>query len=67
VTAAPANGNAVFALYDDFVSGISSVWLANDAPTTSEGKLVLRAGHTDALTTTAASDGVPIVEMLVRA
>jgi hypothetical protein len=66
--AAPANGSAVFALYDDFASGISSVWLQNDAPATSSGKLVLRAGRTDALTTNASSDGVPIVsavELLV--
>lgn len=60
-TAAPANGNAVFTLYDDFTAGISTVWLKNDAPTTAGGKLVLRAAHTDAITTTAANDNVPII------
>jgi hypothetical protein len=60
-SAAPANGGAVFALFDEFTSGISSVWLKNDAPTTSAGRLVLRAGATDALATNAATDGVPIV------
>jgi hypothetical protein len=60
-TAAPANGNQVFALYDDFATAISSSWLKNDAPTVSSGRLLLRAAHTDAITTTAASDGVPIV------
>jgi len=59
--AAPANGSAVFPVYDDFSSGIASFWLQNDAPTTSNGKLVLRAGHTDAVTTNAASDNLPIV------
>jgi hypothetical protein len=59
--AAPANGSAVFPVYDDFTSGIASFWLQNDGPTTSGGKLVLRAGHTDALTTNAASDKLPIV------
>jgi hypothetical protein len=59
--AAPANGSQVFAVYDDFTSGIASFWLKNDAPTTTGGKLVLRANHTDAITTNAASDGVPIV------
>ncbi len=60
-TAAPANGGAVFPLYDDFTNGIASTWMKNDAPTTSNGKLVLRAAHTDALTTNATTDNVPIV------
>jgi hypothetical protein len=51
----------VFALFDDFSAGISPVWMRNDAPATTAGNLVLRAGRTDALTTNAASDGVPIV------
>lgn len=58
---APANGHNVFAVYDDFSSGISNAWLKNDAPAVASGQLVLRAGHTDAITTTAASDNVPIV------
>lgn len=58
---APADGSAVFALYDEFTTGIASFWLRNDAPTTSGGMLVLRAGHTDAVTTTASTDGVPVV------
>jgi hypothetical protein len=62
--AAPANGAAVFAVYDDFTTGISSAWLRNDGPITAAGKLVLRAGHTDGLTTKAASDGVPIVSAI---
>jgi Domain of unknown function (DUF2341) len=59
--AAPANGNQVFTVYDDFTAGISTIWLKNDGPTTANGRLVLRPGHTDAITTTAATDGVPIV------
>jgi hypothetical protein len=58
---APANGSAVFPVYDDFTSGIASFWIQNDGPITSGGKLVLRAGHADALTTNAASDKLPIV------
>ncbi|HSN29017.1 MAG TPA: hypothetical protein VLT45_22170 [Kofleriaceae bacterium] len=58
---APANGHNVFAVYDDFASGISNAWLENDGPVIANGQLVLRAGHTDAITTTAASDNVPIV------
>jgi hypothetical protein len=61
VSAAPANGGKVFPLYDDFTSGISTVWMKSDGPTTANGKLVLRGGHLDGLTTVAASDGVPIV------
>src|SRR5262249_27440330 len=57
----PANGAAVFQLYDDFNSGIASVWLKNDQPNATGGQLVLRAGHTDALTTNAATDNIPIV------
>jgi hypothetical protein len=59
--AAPANGSAVFAVYADFTAAIPSVWSRNDGPAVSGGKLVLRANHTDAIRTTAASDGVPIV------
>ncbi|MGE5182633.1 MAG: hypothetical protein ACM31C_11250 [Acidobacteriota bacterium] len=54
-TAAPADGTKVFAIYDDFTAGIAGFWLKNDGPITSSGKLVLRAGHTDALTTAAGS------------
>ena len=53
--AAPGDGTKVFSIYDDFTSGIASFWLTNDGPATSGGKLVLRAGHTDALTTAAGS------------
>ncbi|HMG57558.1 MAG TPA: hypothetical protein VK601_28855 [Kofleriaceae bacterium] len=65
-SAAPAlaKGTAVFPLYDDFATGISSIWQRNDGPTVVGGKLVLRAGHSDALTTTAASDGLPTVSAL---
>lgn len=59
--AAPAQGSAVFALYDDFENGIGGVWSRNDGPTAVGGKLVLRAGRDDALTTNAANDGVPTV------
>lgn len=59
--AAPADGSAVFAVYADFASEIPSQWTTHDAPTVSGGKLVLRANHTDAIATTAATDGVPIV------
>ena len=58
-SAAPANGAMVFPLYDDFNAGIAAFWMQNDAPATSAGKLVLRAGRTDALTTNAATDNVP--------
>jgi hypothetical protein len=58
--AAPANGTQVFPLYDDFTT-LGSSWLKNDAPAVSNGKLVLRAAHTDAITSVAATDNVPIV------
>lgn len=58
---APENGAMVFAIYDAFSNGIDAFWNINDAPTTTAGHLVLRANHLDALTTTAASDNVPIV------
>jgi len=58
---APENGHNVFPVYDDFSSTISSVWLKHDAPATSNGQLVLRAGHTDAITTTASADNIPII------
>jgi hypothetical protein len=60
-TAPPANGAMVFGIYDDFTTVISNAWLKNDAPTVTNGKLVLRAAHTDAITTNAANDGIPIV------
>jgi len=63
-TAALAKGTAVFPLYDDFEAGISSIWQRNDGPAVVGGKLVLRAGHSDALTTTAASDGLPTISAL---
>jgi hypothetical protein len=63
-TAAPADGTKVFALYDDFANGIAPFWLTNDGPTTANGKLVLRGGHTDALTTNATTDNVPILGAL---
>jgi hypothetical protein len=63
-SAAPARGTAVFPVYDDFTDGISSIWTRNDGPTASDGKLVLRAGHTDAVTTSASADGVPIVSAM---
>jgi hypothetical protein len=59
--APPANGAAVFALYDDFSAGIAPFWMRSDGPIVTGGKLVLRANHTDALTTDAANDHVPIV------
>lgn len=59
--AAPANGHNVFPIYDDFSTGISNAWLKNDAPSVTNGQLVLRAGHTDAITTTASADGIPII------
>jgi hypothetical protein len=64
--AAPAlaKGGAVFPIYDDFSTGISSIWLTNDGPAVVGGKLVLRAGHTDAMTTNAAADGLPAISAL---
>jgi hypothetical protein len=58
---APADGTSVFPLYDDFNGGLSSVWLHNGMPGLNGGNLVLHAGHTDALTTNASTDNVPIV------
>lgn len=58
---APANGSAVFQIYDDFTSGISNQWIKSDTPTTNNGKLILRANQLDALTTNAATDSIPIV------
>jgi hypothetical protein len=63
-SAAPADGTRVFAVYDDFTSGIASVWMKHDVPVTSGGKLVLRAGHTDAITTEAATDNIPITSAI---
>ena len=63
-TPAAARGTAVFPLYDDFSAGLSPTWLRNDGPAVVGGKLVLRAGHLDALTTTAATDGVPTISAL---
>jgi hypothetical protein len=62
--AALARGTQVFPLYDDFTAGISTVWQRNDGPAAVNGKLVLRAGHSDALTSTAAADGVPMISAL---
>jgi hypothetical protein len=62
--AAPASGAAVFQLYDDFNSTIASFWLRNDVPSVVGGKLVLRANHQDALTTTASNDNIPIVSAI---
>lgn len=59
--AAPAVGTNVFPIYEDFGSAISNVWMKNDAPQFTGGNLVLRAGHTDAITTTASADNIPIV------
>lgn len=56
----PQNGDAVFEIYDDFSTAIGTEWMKNGAPLVSNGKLVLRANHTDAITTTAATDGVPL-------
>ncbi|MBV8756862.1 MAG: hypothetical protein JO257_06300 [Deltaproteobacteria bacterium] len=59
--AAPANGHNVFPVYDDFSGPISTAWLKNDAPQVTGGMLVLRGGHTDAITTTASADNIPVV------
>jgi hypothetical protein len=67
--AAPAQGSAVFTLYDDFENGIGGVWSRNGGPAAVGGKLVLRAGQSDAVTTNAANDGVPnisAVELVAR-
>jgi hypothetical protein len=61
--APPANGAQVFPVYDDFTT-LGAFWLKNDAPAVSGGKLVLRAAHTDAVTTVAATDNVPIVSAI---
>ena len=58
---APTNGNAVFGLFDDFTAGIANVWLTNDGPSINSGRLLLRAASTDALSTAAANDAIPIV------
>ena len=66
---APANGAAVFTIYDDFTAGLATFWATNDGPATSAGQLILRAGHTDAIATTAATDKLPItsaVELVAR-
>jgi hypothetical protein len=62
--AAPEVGTNVFPVYDDFSSAISNVWMKNDAPQVTSGHLVLRAGHTDAITTTASADNIPIVSSM---
>jgi len=63
-TVPPSSGPAVFAVYDDFTNGIAALWLKNDGPSVSGGQLVLRANHTDALTTNAATDKVPLVSAI---
>jgi len=63
-TAAPADGTKVFPVYDDFAAGLSPIWVISDGPTTSNGKLVLRANHTDSVTTNAAIDSLPIVSAI---
>ena len=62
--AAPAVGGNVFPVYEDFSSGISNAWMKNDAPQVTGGNLVLRAGHTDAITTTASADNIPLVSSI---
>jgi hypothetical protein len=64
--AAPAlaKGTNVFPVYDDFASGIATTWIKNDAPAAVDGKLVLRAGHTDAVTTNAATDNLPAISAI---
>jgi hypothetical protein len=66
---APANGNAVFQIFDDFTTGIAPTWLVHDAPAVaSNGLLVLRANHQDALNS-GGNDPIPItsaVEVLAR-
>jgi hypothetical protein len=62
--APPADGARVFAVFDDFTAGISDRWLVNDAPITSGGRLVLRAGATDALTTDPATDDIPVTSSM---
>jgi hypothetical protein len=61
---APANGAAVFPIYDDFNGNLASFWLTNDAPAISAGRLVLRANRTDAIATTASTDDLPIVSAI---
>lgn len=56
-----AVGANVYRVYDGFTTGLASVWLTNAGPATDNGQLVLRANQTDAITTTAATDGIPIV------
>lgn len=62
--AAPAVGTNVFPVYEDFTTAISNVWMQHDAPQVTGGNLVLRAGHTDAITTTASADNVPIISAM---
>jgi hypothetical protein len=67
--AAPANGRNVFPIYEDFTVPLAAVWMRNDAPQVANNQLVLRAGHTDAITTTAATDNIPIlssIELVAR-
>jgi hypothetical protein len=66
---APASGSAVFTVYDDFAAGLAQFWNRNDGPTTNAGQLILRAGHTDAISTTATTDKLTItsaVEVVAR-
>ncbi|HEY6035697.1 MAG TPA: hypothetical protein VIV58_15590, partial [Kofleriaceae bacterium] len=66
---APANGAAVFTIYDDFTAGIAPFWATNDGPTATGGQLILRANHLDAIATTAATDKLPLtsaVELVAR-
>jgi hypothetical protein len=62
--AAPADGTAVFPVYDDFAVGLSPIWATSDGPSTANGKLVLRANHTDSVTTNSLTDKLPIVSAI---
>jgi hypothetical protein len=62
--AAPAVGGNVFPVYDDFTTAISSAWMQHDGPSVSGGNLVLRGGHTDAITTTSSADNIPIISAI---
>lgn len=57
----PSDPAQVFALWDGFDNGtqLSALWLTNGAPSVGGGALTLTRNTQDAVTTNAASDGVP--------
>ncbi len=64
--APPADATMVFPFYDGFDNGaqLSAFWLSNGGPTVGGGTITLHKNAQDAVTTTAASDNLPALNVL---